>query len=55
MSSSQTIYTSFSVVMAIFGVLSVLNGIICIFLPETRGRDIPDTIEDVDKLEHPEE
>jgi MFS family permease len=43
-------YTNFGVSMLIFGVLSGMTGVACIKLPETKDKDIPDTIEDVEKL-----
>ena len=36
--------------MGIFGILSLLTAIVALKLPETKGKDIPDTVEDVEKL-----
>lgn len=39
--------TSLSFVFIIFGTLATVNGVVVRFLPETRGREIPDTIDDM--------
>ncbi|OWF46968.1 organic cation transporter protein-like [Mizuhopecten yessoensis] len=36
--------------LVIFGVITLVAGILCIFLPETHKCPLPDTIEDVEKL-----
>ena len=45
-----SLYTNFGVSMAIFGGLSLATAFVSIKLPETKDKDIPDTIEDVEKL-----
>jgi OCT family organic cation transporter-like MFS transporter 4/5 len=45
-----SLYTNFGVSMAIFGCLSIATALVSIKLPETKDKDIPDTIEDVEKL-----
>lgn len=37
-------------VFVVFTILSVLSGILTSYLPETRGKDIPDTIDDTENL-----
>lgn len=37
--------------MGIFGSLSVLVGLVCIMLPETRNKEIPDTLDEVDNYD----
>ncbi|CAG2173306.1 unnamed protein product, partial [Oppiella nova] len=43
------IYTHVTVPLAIFGILSVTDGLLILFLPETNGKEIPDTIDDVER------
>ena len=45
-----SLYTNFGVSMAIFGGLSLATGLVSIKLPETKDKDIPDTIQDVERL-----
>ncbi|XP_054158733.1 organic cation transporter protein-like [Oppia nitens] len=44
------IYTGMSVVMSIFGGLSIADGVSAHFLPETRGQQIADTIDEAEQL-----
>ena len=37
-----------SVLSLVFGVLSITVAVLIIFLPETRGRALPETIEDIE-------
>ena len=36
----------------VFGFFSTLSGLLYIFLPETLGRDLPDTIEQAEQFAH---
>ena len=36
--------------MAVYGVLSVLSGVAAIILPETKDKDIPDRVKDIEEL-----
>jgi hypothetical protein len=38
------------VVLSVFGSLSVVNGFTIHLLPETRGRQIPDTLEEAENF-----
>ncbi|KAI1286803.1 Organic cation transporter protein [Halotydeus destructor] len=44
-------FTSFGVSMTIFGVLSIFDGVLTHWLPETRGTEIPDTMEEYQRSE----
>ncbi|XP_054158724.1 organic cation transporter protein-like, partial [Oppia nitens] len=44
------IYTGMSVVLAVFGGLSIADGVAIHFLPETRGKQIADTIQEAEQL-----
>ena len=46
----QTQYSSFGTTMAVYGVLSVLSGVAAITLPETKDKDIPDRVKDIEEL-----
>jgi OCT family organic cation transporter-like MFS transporter 4/5 len=46
-----TAIASFGASMGIFGTLSVLVGLFCILLPETRDKEIPDTLEEAEHFE----
>ncbi len=37
-----------AVVMVLYGTLTIIGGILYMFLPETKGREIPDTIEEAE-------
>lgn len=37
--------THISIALAVFGLLSILNGYLVLMLPETKGKEIPDTLE----------
>ncbi|XP_054167878.1 organic cation transporter protein-like [Oppia nitens] len=41
------IYTHLTVPFVLFGVISIVDGLMVLLLPETKDRDIPDTIDDV--------
>lgn len=41
-----------SLPLLVFGVLSVLAGLLALFLPETSGRPLPQTLEDVKERGH---
>ena len=41
-------YTHTSVSLVIFGLFSLMNAVLVLYLPETKGLDIPDTIEQVE-------
>ena len=47
-----TLASNFGVTMGIFGGLSLLCGLLTLKLPETKDKEIPDTIEDLKKLCH---
>ncbi len=42
--------TSLSVVMIFYAILAAIGAILGLFLPETKGREIPDTIEEAENL-----
>jgi hypothetical protein len=44
-----TQHTHISVTLAIFGVITAVNGFTVLLLPETRGREIPDSIEEAER------
>ncbi|XP_054158732.1 organic cation transporter protein-like [Oppia nitens] len=44
------IYTGMSVVLSIYGGLSIADGVSIHFLPETRGQQIADTVEEAEQL-----
>ncbi|XP_054158730.1 organic cation transporter protein-like [Oppia nitens] len=44
------VYTGMSVVLTIFGSLSIADGVSVHFLPETRGQQIADTIDEAEQL-----
>jgi hypothetical protein len=37
--------------LAIFGIISVVDGFLILFLPETRGKEIPDTINEAENFQ----
>ncbi len=42
--------TSLSVVMIFYAILAAISAVLGLFLPETKGREIPDTIEEAENL-----
>ncbi len=42
--------TSVGVVMIFYAILTAIGALLGIFLPETKDREIPDTIEEVENL-----
>ncbi len=42
--------TSLSVVMIFYAILAAIGAVLGLFLPETKGREIPDTIEEAENL-----
>lgn len=43
--------THISVALAVFGLLCVANGYLVLKLPETKGKEIPDTLEQAEEEE----
>lgn len=43
-------YTHPSVPLAAFGVLSLGDGLLILMLPETKGKEIPDTIDEAERI-----
>jgi hypothetical protein len=42
--------TSLTVVMIFYAILAAIDAVLGLFLPETKGREIPDTIEEAENL-----
>jgi hypothetical protein len=51
LSGSQTAYTHITVSLSTFAAISILNGVSILFLPETKDKEIPDTLEDAENYD----
>lgn len=39
-----------SLPVVLFGTLAIVAGLLCLLLPETKGKPLPSTMEDIEKL-----
>ena len=48
LSLQKTEFTNISVTMIVFAVFSIFDGFLVFLLPETRGKTMPDSIEEIE-------